>query len=143
MMGEEGSRIMLSEGAKVDAKEALRIGLISEIVVSSGSEIEIALRDSNKAFSIEEIADTALVRRAIDVAQRWVSESRPRISAQEEGLVEKLQQVNRVESKQLAESFFQPPFLQAQYEFAKSKNKTGPTWVFWLLNKMQPLLAKL
>jgi enoyl-CoA hydratase/carnithine racemase len=135
LMGTEGTKMMLDEGKKIDADEALRLGLIGE-VVQNGSA------DNGNGSQLSEVISSALVQRSLEIAQKWVNEGRPRLCI-DHGLVEQLREVNRFESKQLAESFFKPPFLQAQYEFAKKKNKTAPMWVFWFMNKLHPLLSKL
>lgn len=55
-----------------------------------------------------------------------------------DGTKEELKRVNAEESLQLAHAFLSPPFLRAQYEFARKKNKTGPARLFWTLLHTRP-----
>ena len=106
------------------------------------STLSIILELTKEAAGVDDVMRSALIKRSLEVANEWIADGRARLIIQN-GSVKKLKQVNAVESKQLAHSFFQKPFLQNQYEFAKRKSKTGPVWIFWLLSRMQPLLASL
>lgn len=47
------------------------------------------------------------------------------------------------QSHDLADAFLATPFLNAQYNFLKSKGKTGPAYTFWFLKTTRPLWSKL
>jgi enoyl-CoA hydratase/carnithine racemase len=130
-MGEEGARAMLVEGRKLAANEALALGLATEVVASSEQGPEASAAPS----TAEEVLRSALVRRALVVAAEWVREGRPRANVD---ITDQLRSTNRRESQQLADSFFQTPFLDAQYRFAKDKKKTGPMWFFWVAKHVLP-----
>lgn len=136
LLGDKGSRMMLEEGRKVDAATALEIGLVSE-VVPANTELELA---GIAAETVDEALGTALVQRAIAIAQEWADNDIPRKSMP---LVGKLQQINAQESEALADALTSVKFFAAQYDFAKTKNAQMPMWFFWMAQRLQPLLAKL
>ena len=121
LMGQRGAKLMLEEGKKLNAAEALELGLVSEVVPGGPTE---------------------LIDRAQAVAEAWVAASKPRTCVRLD-LIETLKEVNRAESKALASSFFTRAFFKSQYDFAKARNKTGAMWAFWAADKLQPVLARL
>ena len=61
----------------------------------------------------------------------------------EQGRVEELKAVNAAESRALAEAFLSRPFLEAQYEFLKSKGKDKPASLFRVLSLLHPIWSRL
>jgi len=119
LLGEEGARIMLEEGRKVDAVEASTMGLVQEVV----EEPE------------------RLLERAQAVAKAW--EGRPRRCASDPAWLEELRKANREESIALAASFLARPFLENQYQFAAARGKKAPMFIFWAAKHLVPPLARL
>eukprot|EP00747_Dinoflagellata_sp_TGD_P083669 gnl/TRDRNA2_/TRDRNA2_162210_c0_seq1.p1 gnl/TRDRNA2_/TRDRNA2_162210_c0~~gnl/TRDRNA2_/TRDRNA2_162210_c0_seq1.p1 ORF type:complete len:281 (-),score=66.46 gnl/TRDRNA2_/TRDRNA2_162210_c0_seq1:64-906(-) len=121
LLGEENARKMLEDGRKIDAVEAKAFGLVKE-VVEPGEH---------------------LLERAQAFAEEWVREGRGRVVTEDPEWLRALKQANREESVRLAESFMGKPFLEAQYNFAAAKGKTGMKMVFGAAHLLQPLLSKL
>ena len=59
--------------------------------------------------------------------------------AQGHGSPAEYKQVNMEESRQLADAFLAYRFLDAQYNFLKSKGKGQLSKVFWVLKTTRPL----
>ena len=59
------------------------------------------------------------------------------------GRVEEYKAVNQRESEDLADAFLSYPFLNAQYEFLKSKGKNREAVMFWILKTFRPMWSKL
>lgn len=121
LLGEEHARVMLEEGRKVDAAEALTMGLVKEVVEPP----------------------ERLLSRAQEVAEEWVAQGRRRRIREDPKWLEDLVRVNKEESAALAASFLKRPFLEAQYQFAAARGKTGPKIVFGVAKTLMPLLSKL
>lgn len=121
LLGEENARVMLDEGRKVDVAEALSMGLVAEVVE----------------------APERLLTRAQEIAERWVAQGCVRGLREDPKWLEELFRVNREESAALAASFMQRPFLEAQYQFAAARGKTGPKLIFGLAKTLMPLVSKL
>lgn len=94
-------------------------------------------------FVLEVVKHEELMKTAQRVAESWIQEGRPKVFAQGHGSVEEYLQVNRDESRQLADAFLSVPFLDAQYQFLKSKGKHQLARSFWILKTTRPLWGKL
>ena len=135
MLGQRAASRMLKEGWKPTAAEAAEIGLVKEVV------------DHGR-----------LLARAQELGEQWVAEGKKK-EIPGGGTVEEYKAVNARESLELADAFLSynflnvsrassPPvsfncFLQAQYEFLKSKGKSSQANVFLLIKSLRPLWSKL
>jgi len=120
IMGQETAERMLGkEGWTPTAKEAEEAGLIQEVVPHD-----------------------RLLSRAQEIGEKWIKEGKKR-SLKEDGKVEEYLAVNDRESKVLATEFLSYKFINAQYEFLKSKGKTSQARTFWWLKTLRPLWARL
>ncbi|MEZ4462835.1 MAG: enoyl-CoA hydratase/isomerase family protein [bacterium] len=120
LIGEKNTKRMLGEeGWQPTGVEAAEIGLVDHV------------------FRHEVLMDEAHA-----LAKSWIEDDRKRtfkagMSADE------LRKVNARESQDLAYAFLAPKFLQGQYDFLKSKGKTGPAMVFKSLLLTRPLWSRL
>ena len=119
MLGREAAERMLVKGEKIDASEALSIGLVTEVV--------------NHA---------ELLSRAQQLAETWISQGRQRAIPGNQDVSE-YKMVNRRESVQVADSFLSYTFLDNQVNFLRSKGKESDARVFWILKTLRPLWSKL
>eukprot|EP01134_Creolimax_fragrantissima_P001946 CFRG1946T1 len=110
IMGAENARKMLDDGWVPTAKEAKEAGFVLEVV-----------------------KDEELMPKAQALAEKWIKEGKKRVVAKD------LWEVNDRESKDLATAFLATPFLDAQYEFLKSKGKTQIANLFWFLKTTRPI----
>lgn len=111
---ETAERILGKEGWRPDAQEALKIGLIDEVVPSH-----------------------QLLERAQAAAEAWIAEGRSR-RFKANATREELKEVNARESVEVADAILSAPFLMRQYRFLKSKKKTGPAMTFLALRVTRP-----
>ena len=68
-----------------------------------------------------------------------ISNGAGKVFAQGHGTPSEYKQVNDEESRQLADAFLAYKFLDAQYNFLKSKGKGQLANVFWILKTFRPL----
>ena len=120
LVGEKNTTRMLGdEGWQPTGVEAAEIGLVDHV------------------FRHELLMDEAHA-----LAKSWIENDHKRtfkagMSADE------LRKVNAQESQDLAYAFLAPKFLKGQYDFLKSKGKTGPAMVFKSLLLTRPLWSRL
>jgi len=117
MLGKEAARKMLEDGWKPTAAEAKEIGLVKEVVPHD-----------------------QLMEKAQELAEEWVATGKAK-EVPAGGNVEEYKAVNAKESLELADAFLSYPFLDAQYNFLKSKGKNAT--VFMILKTLRPLWSKL
>jgi len=117
MLGKEAARKMLAEGWKPSAVEAKEIGLVLDVVPHD-----------------------QLMAKAQELAEQWVAAGKVK-EIPAGGNVEEYKAVNAKESLELADAFLSYPFLDAQYNFLKSKGKSAT--VFMVLKTLRPLWSKL
>ena len=118
--GEEAAdRILGAEGWKPTGEEAAELGLATRCVPH------------------DELLDAA---RAL--AREWIEAGRQRTLPAGFSL-EALLEINARESVAVADSFLERPFLRQQYTFLKSRKKTGPAAMFYMLHLTQPLWSRL
>jgi len=117
MLGKEAARKMLEEGWKPSAAEAKEIGLVQDVVPHD-----------------------QLMVRAQELAEQWVAAGKVK-QIPAGGSVEEYKAVNAKESLELADAFLSYPFLDAQYQFLKSKGKSAS--VFLVLKTLRPIWSKL
>merc|ERR1719291_1112193 len=117
MMGKEAAKKMLEEGWKPSAVEAKEIGLVKDVVPHD-----------------------QLMERAQELAEEWVKIGKVK-EIPAGGSVEEYKAVNAKESLELANAFLSYPFLDAQYQFLKSKGKSAS--VFLVLKTLRPIWSKL
>lgn len=99
-------------------------------------------REANEAgFVMEVVPHEQLMPRAQEIAEKWAKEGKIR-SMMAKGQVEEYKRVNLKESHDLADAFLAYPFLNAQYEFLKSKGKSQTAAMFWVLKTTRPLWSK-
>ena len=137
--GKAAKEALLDLGKRVDAHEAMQLGLVDEVVQVGGAAAGGS--KAEEAAAIER-RNAAVVARAVEVAREWVAAGRVRPII-EQGLVDKLRAVNAVESRNLGLAIVSPPFIQAQMAGAEKKNQTAAAWTFWMLLKTQPLWSKI
>ena len=120
LMGEANAQRMLGqEGFTPTAKEALGIGLITQVV-----------------------PDDVLLVEAQKLAEQWIAEGKGR-SFRAGATKEELKAVNARESIDLANAFLSPKFLEGQFKFLAAKKKTGPALTFLALRVTRPLWSRL
>lgn len=119
MLGPAAAKKMLNEGWKPSAQEAKEIGLVKEVV-----------------------PHTELLARAQNMAETWVKAGKQK-EIPGGGSVQEYKDVNAKESLELADAFLSYNFLNAQYEFLKSKGKTGPARAFMMIKTLRPIWSKL
>jgi len=118
IMGAEAAERMLGpEGWKPTAAEAQEVGLVKEVVPHE-----------------------QLLTRAQELAEQWVREGKTK-EIPGGGSVEEYKAVNAKESRDLADAFLSYKFLDAQYNFLKSKGKNAT--IFYVLKTLRPLWSKL
>eukprot|EP00092_Neocalanus_flemingeri_P080239 GFUD01100074.1.p1 GENE.GFUD01100074.1~~GFUD01100074.1.p1 ORF type:complete len:305 (+),score=107.79 GFUD01100074.1:55-969(+) len=117
MLGKEAARKMLEDGWKPSAAEAKEIGLVQDVVQHD-----------------------QLMVRAQELAEQWVAAGKVK-EIPAGGSVEEYKAVNAKESLELADAFLSYPFLDAQYNFLKSKGKSAT--VFMVLKTLRPVWSKL
>lgn len=118
LMGEENAQRMLGkEGWKPTAKEAHATGLVQWLVAKENLQEE-----------------------AHKIAKSWADNDEPRkfmAGSEKEELIE----INKRESRELANAFLAPKFLNGQAKFLWSKKKYGPALMFFTLVALRPLWA--
>jgi len=119
MMGAQAAGKMLNDGWKPTAAEALEIGLVKEVVEHE-----------------------KLLARAQELGEQWAREGKKK-EIPAGGTVEEYKAVNARESLELADAFLSYNFLNAQYEFLKSKGKSSQANVFFMIKTLRPLWSKL
>lgn len=127
-----GSHVMLVEGKRVTAEEALHLGLVEEVVANP-----------------EE-----LLPRAYSIAKEWIRSGRtrfdiPAFRADIEKLggrpqfVSFLHKINAEEAVNVGRSVMTKKFLQTQAEFHQKRGNSMLSWGFYLAAPLAPLLAHL
>ncbi|QED25782.1 enoyl-CoA hydratase/isomerase family protein [Microvenator marinus] len=120
LVGEDAARRMLGpEGWQPTGSEAAEIGLVDQVV-----------------------AHENLLEEASELAKQWICDGRKR-SFKASMSLDELRKINARESQELADAFLGPKFLRGQYEFLKSKGKTGPALVFRSILLSRPLWKRL
>lgn len=120
LIGEDAARRMLGpEGWQPTGSEAAEIGLVDQVV-----------------------AHEKLLEEASELAKQWIRDGRKR-SFKAGMSLDELRKINARESQELADAFLGPKFLRGQYEFLKSKGKTGPALVFRSILLSRPLWKRL
>lgn len=120
LVGEDSARRMLGpEGWQPMGSEAAEIGLVDQVV-----------------------AHENLLEEASELAKQWIRDERKR-SFKASMSLDELRKINARESQELADAFLGPKFLRGQYEFLKSKGKTGPALVFRSILLSRPLWKRL
>lgn len=118
LMGEENAQRMLGkEGWKPTAKEAHATGLVQWLVAKENLQEE-----------------------AHKIAKSWADNDEPRkfmAGSEKEELIE----INKRESRELANAFLAPKFLNGQAKFLWRKKKYGPALMFFTLVALRPLWA--
>lgn len=112
-------RILGAEGWQPTGTEAAEIGLVDQVVPHE-----------------------QLMTAAHKLAKKWVKVGRKR-TFKANMFVAELRKINGHESQQLAYAFLAPAFLRGQYQFLKSKGKTGPALVFKSLLLTHPIWKRL
>lgn len=117
IMGKKNADRMLgSEGWTPTASEAKEAGFVKEVV-----------------------AHDKLLVRAQEIGEQIITSGTGKVFAQGHGTPSEYKQVNDEESRQLADAFLAYKFLDAQYNFLKSKGKGQLANVFWILKTFRPL----
>lgn len=119
LMGPEAAKKMLAEGWKPTAVEAKEIGLVKDVVPH------------------EKLLEAAQI-----LGEKWAKEGKKK-EIPAGGTVQEYKAVNAKESQDLADAFLSYNFLNAQYEFLKSKGKSSQANVFMLIKTLRPLWSKL
>ncbi|KNC87685.1 hypothetical protein SARC_00193 [Sphaeroforma arctica JP610] len=110
IMGQENANKMLNDGWIPTAVEAKKAGFVLDVC-----------------------KDDELTDKAQALAEKWIKDGKKREVAPD------LKAVNEKESRALASAFLSTGFLNAQYEFLKSKGKTQTANVFWALKATRPV----
>ncbi len=120
LMGRENAERMLgTEGFVPTGREALEMGLVSQVVPHD-----------------------SLMGTAQSLAEQWVSEGRCR--TYRKGITrEELVAINASESQRVADSFLASTFIKGQAEFLFKKKKWGPAMMFYSLWCTRPLWSRL
>ena len=137
IIGAEAADRMLKQGIKIDAEEALRIGI--RLLVN---EIQRIDPDSFPGFIQELVPHSELLRRSQEIAEQWVLEGRKRIIPGNQD-IEEYRIVNRQESRLVADGFLSFDFLNNQEQFLRSRGKLKQARVFWFLKSSRPLWSKM
>ena len=137
IIGAKAADRMLKQGIKIDAEEALRIGI--RLLVS---EIQRIDPDSFPGFIQELVPHSELLRRSQEIAEQWVLEGRKRIIPGNQN-IEEYRIVNREESRLVADGFLSFDFLNNQEQFLRSRGKLKQARIFWFLKSSRPLWSKL
>jgi len=111
------NRLLGPEGWQPTAEEAKEIGLVMEVVPHE-----------------------RLMARAQEIGEQWVKEGRVK-QIPGGGDIQHYKAVNAKESEDLADAFLSYKFLDAQYNFLKSKRKNATP--FLILKTLRPLWSKL
>lgn len=120
LIGEDAARRMLGpEGWQPAGSEAAEIGLVDKVVTHE-----------------------KLLEEASKLANQWIRDGRKR-SFKAGMSLDELRKINARESQELADAFLGPKFLRGQYEFLKSKGKTGPALVFRTILLSRPIWKRL
>jgi enoyl-CoA hydratase/carnithine racemase len=120
LIGESAARRMLGEeGWKPTAAEAMRVGLVTEVVPHG-----------------------ELMARAQALAESWVAAGRTR-TFRAGATAAELKAINARESVVLAQAFLASPFLMGQYRFLRSRGKYGPALTFLGLRVTRPIWSLL
>jgi len=106
-----------------------------------GSEgwIPTASEAKEAGFVKEVVAHDKLLARAQEIGEQIISSGTGKVFAQGHGTPSEYKQVNDEESRKLADAFLAYKFLDAQYNFLKSKGKGQLANVFWILKTFRPL----
>jgi len=120
ILGPEGAKRMLEECSKLNAGEALALGLVNEVV------------DHQR-----------LQERAQEIAELWAREERTR-TIRGGATTSEYKAINAKESEQLSQDFVSHKFLINQYEFlrAKGKHRSAAGVALLLMIKTRPVWAK-
>ncbi len=140
IMGKENAERMLGkEGFKPTAKQAKKIGLITEVV--PGDKVERSC-NPNLEKKYAHNLNFQLMGRAQDLGEKWIETGRKRWMV-ERGVQAEYRKINLEESHKLASAFLAPPFLNAQYQFLKKKGKSGPATAFWVAKTLRPIWGRM
>lgn len=123
IMGKENAHKMLFEGWVPTAEEAKNAGFVMEVVKSDSHHDEAKNQE-------------LLVSKAQQIAEQWIQSGKKRSVADD------LKAVNAKESKDLATAFLSYGFLNAQYNFLASKNKSSQANIFWVLKTLRPAWSR-
>jgi len=123
LMGARGVEVMLTKGVKINAAEALAIGLAQEVLPPD----QLLPRAIAKAGELARAYQNYVVQRPII----------------QQGLVHEYREVNRRESAALAKASLEAPFFRANMEKAKAGGNRAGEWTFWTLLMMEPLISRL
>ena len=100
----------------------------------------------NSDFSQGLVKDVVPHEKLLEAAQilgeKWAKEGKKK-EIPAGGTVQEYKAVNAKESQDLADAFLSYNFLNAQYEFLKSKGKSSEANVFMLIKTLRPLWSKL
>lgn len=119
LLGEDAQRMLGPEGWTPTAAEALEVGLVQWVVPH------------------EQLLDEAQ-----RIAKQWIEEGAGRVYPV--GLDrDKLREINKHESRQVADAFLSPPFLMGQYRFLKSRKKYQMAAMFLALRLTHPAWSRL
>lgn len=121
LIGSDAAHKMLKEDWKVSSEDAKRIGLVTEVV---------------KHEELESYAQR--------LGENWIADGSylERRSAMGFKDFDMLREVNQKESVDLADAFLSTAFLDNQYKFLMSKNKTVPAMVFKTVVLTRPIWSK-
>lgn len=122
LMGPEAANKMLKENWLVNAGDAKKIKLVTEVVPHA-----------------------ELQSQAQALAETWIAEGKHLQSRKAMGYGDfaRLKEVNIQESIELGHAFLSSKFINAQYDFLSSKGKTAPAVMFKLLSLTRPLWIRL
>lgn len=120
ILGKEAANKLLIDCWKPTAKEAMEIGLVTEV-----------------------IGHAELLIRAQELAESWIKEDRKRL-IRGGASIEEYKKINAKESAALAEAFVSEEFLSNQFQFLKKrgKHKSAPGLVLWTMLRTRPVWAR-
>ena len=90
----------------------------------------------------EVVSHDKLLEAAQALGEKWAREGKKK-EIPAGGTVQEYKAVNAKESQDLADAFLSYNFLNAQYEFLKSKGKSSQANVFMIIKTLRPLWSKL
>ncbi len=131
LFGPELSRKMLVDGHKLTAGEALRSGMVARVVESRTPEPWLPPGP-----------DEALLEAAHEHAEAYVARH-GRVRSRSPAQTQELLDVNKRESKALAEAFTSVAFLKAMEAQAQRKGRAAQAAAFAALRSARPLWARL
>ena len=127
---------MLKQGIKIEAQEALNIGIRLLILRSMSRNLSFL------GFIQELVPHSELLRRSQEIAEQWVVEGRKRIIPGNQN-IEEYRIVNREESRLVADGFLSYDFLNNQEQFLRSRGKLKQAGIFWFLKSSRPIWSKM